>query len=109
MVRGLGPNQLSKESEGDMKKYIIERDVPGIGQMNPDELCGAAQTSNAALAKLAPRVQWQHSYVTGDKTFCVYLAEDEAAVHEHATLSGFPATVITEVSSVIDPTTGTAD
>jgi hypothetical protein len=89
-----------------MKKYIIERDVPGIGQMNATELCGAAQTSNAALAKLAPRVQWQHSYVTGDKTFCVYLAEDEAAVREHATLSGFPATVITEVSSIIDPTTG---
>jgi hypothetical protein len=89
-----------------MKKYIIERDVPGIGQMNANELCGAAQTSNAALARLAPRVQWQHSYVTGDKTFCVYLAEDEAAVREHATLSGFPATVITEVSSIIDPTTG---
>jgi hypothetical protein len=91
-----------------MKKYIIERDVPGIGQMNATELCGAAQTSNAALAKLAPRVQWQHSYVTGDKTFCVYLAEDEAAVREHAKLSGFPANVITEVSSIIDPTTGEA-
>ena len=91
-----------------MKKYIIERDVPGIGQMNGDELCGPAQTSNGALAQLAPRVQWQHSYVTKDKTFCVYLAEDEAAVREHAALSGFPANVITEVNTIIDPTTGEA-
>ena len=89
-----------------MKKYIIERDIPGVGQMDGDALCGAAQTSNAALAQLAPRVQWQHSYVTRDKTFCVYLAEDEAAVREHAGQSGFPATVITEVSTIIDPTTG---
>ena len=89
-----------------MKKYIIERDISGVGQMDGDALCGAAQTSNAALAQLAPRVQWQHSYVTRDKTFCVYLAEDEAAVREHAGQSGFPATVITEVSTIIDPTTG---
>jgi hypothetical protein len=98
----------SKESERDMKKYIIERDVPGIGQMNGEELCSAAQTSNAALAKLSPRVQWQHSYVTKDKTFCVYLAGDEAAVREHASLSGFPANVTTEVATVIDPTTAEA-
>lgn len=89
-----------------MKKYIIERAVPGIGGMSATELCGAARTSNGALAKLPNRVQWQHSYVTGDKTFCVYLAEDEAAIHEHARLSGFPANVITEVATVIDPTTG---
>jgi hypothetical protein len=91
-----------------MRKYIIERGIPGVGRMNSDELCGAAATSNGALAKLAPRVQWQHSYVTGDKTFCVYLAEDEAAVREHASLSGFPADSITEVTSIIDPTTGAA-
>ncbi|MDA0224216.1 MAG: DUF4242 domain-containing protein [Rhodobacterales bacterium] len=88
-----------------MKKYVIERDVPGIGSLGSAELCGAAQTSNAALAKLPNRVQWQHSYVAGDKTFCVYLAEDEAAIHEHAKLSGFPATKITRITGMIDPTT----
>ena len=88
-----------------MRKFVIERDIPTVGSMSTTELGGAACQSNAALAKLAPRVQWQHSYVTGDKTFCIYLAEDEAAINEHAELSGFPASVITEVTSVIDPTT----
>lgn len=88
-----------------MKKFMIERDLPGVGGMSEQELCGAAQTSNEALAKLAGKVQWQHSYVAGDKTFCVYLAEDEAAVHKHAELSGFPATIVTEINTVIDPVT----
>ena len=88
-----------------MKRFVIERDIPGVGALNKDELGGAAKTSNTALAKLAPRVQWQHSYVTGEKTFCIYLAEDEAAIHKHAELSGFPATIITEVTGIIDPTT----
>ena len=88
-----------------MKKYMIERDIPGVGRMNGDELRGAATTSNLALRKLTPRVQWQQSYVAGDKTFCVYLAEDEEAIREHAKLSGFPATKITEINGVIDPST----
>ena len=88
-----------------MKKYLIERDIPGVGKLTADELKGAAATSNAALAKLGPRVQWQQSFVAGDKTFCVYLAEDEAVIHEHAKLSGFPANKITEIAGVIDPTT----
>lgn len=88
-----------------MKKYVIERDLPGVGGMSKAELSGAAQTSNGALAKLKPRVQWQHSYVTANKTFCIYLAEDEQAIHDHAELSGFPATTITEVTGVIDPAT----
>jgi hypothetical protein len=88
-----------------MKRYVIERDVPGIGAMSPTELCGAARASNQALAQLAPRVQWDHSYVAADKTFCVYLAEDEEAVRAHAQLSGFPANRITLVTSMIDPTT----
>lgn len=88
-----------------MKKYVIERAIPKIGGMSETELSGAAKTSNAALAQLAPKVQWQHSYVTADKTFCIYLAEDEAAIHKHAELSGFPASVITEVTGMIDPTT----
>jgi hypothetical protein len=89
-----------------MKKYVIERNIPGVGGMSADELCVAARTSNDALSKLAPRVQWQHSYVAGDKTFCVYLAEDEEAIRRHAELSGFPANRVTEIASIIDPTTG---
>lgn len=88
-----------------MKRYMIERDVDGIGGLSASDLCGAAQTSNEALSKLAPRVQWQHRYVAADKTFCVYLAEDEEAVREHARLSGFPASKVTEVATIIDPIT----
>jgi hypothetical protein len=84
-----------------LKRYVIEREIPNIGAAS-----GAATTSNSALAGLAPRVQWEHSYVANDKTFCVYLAEDEEAIREHAKISGFPASVITEVKAVIDPTTG---
>lgn len=88
-----------------MNRYVIERDVPSIGSFNGEQLCEASRTSNGALAKLAPRVQWEHSYVAADKTFCLYLAENEDAIHEHAKLSGFPASKITLVSSIIDPTT----
>jgi len=90
-----------------LKKYVIEREMPGVGQMTAGELAVAATTSNAALAQLAPRVEWVESFVTGDKTFCVYLAEDEAVIREHGRLSGFPASRITEVTGVIDPTTAT--
>lgn len=88
-----------------LKRYVIERDIPNIGASSEQDLSGAAATSNSALAKLAPRVQWEHSYVAGDKTFCIYLAEDEQAIREHAEISGFPASVITEVKAMIDPTT----
>lgn len=89
-----------------MKKYVIERDLPGVGGLNNEELGGATAKSNAALSELTGSVQWQHSYVTGDKTFCIYLADDEDAIRKHAELSGFPASVITEVKTIIDPTTG---
>jgi hypothetical protein len=88
-----------------MKKYIIERNIPGVHKLSPEEYQGAAAASNAALVKLAPRVQWVESYVSEDKTFCVYIAEDEAVIHEHAKLSGFPANKITEVGRKIDPMT----
>ncbi len=88
-----------------MKKYVIERDLPGVGGLNQQQLKGAAATSNEALSKLRPRVQWVESFVTADRTFCIYLAEDEAAIHEHAQLSGFPASRIHEVRRMIDPTT----
>ena len=88
-----------------MKKYVIEREIPGVDKMSPAELQGASATSNAALAQLAPRVQWVESFVTKDKTFCVYLAEDEAVIQEHARLSGFPANCVSEVATIISPTT----
>jgi hypothetical protein len=88
-----------------MKKYIIEREVPGVGGNNQNGLSAISGQSNQALAKLKPRIQWQESFVTDNKTFCVYLAEDEAVIREHARLSGFPANVITEVRAVIDPAT----
>ena len=88
-----------------MKRYIIERDIPGVGKLNGEELKGAAAKSNEALAKLAGKAQWLESFVVEDKTFCVYLAENEAAVHDHARLSGFPASKVTEVRNVIDPMT----
>jgi hypothetical protein len=94
--------------EHDMKRYVIERDLPGVGSLGPEQLKGAAETSNGALAKLAGKVQWVHSYVVADKTFCIYLAENEAAVKEHARLSGFPASKISEVRTIIDPMTAIA-
>ncbi len=88
-----------------MKRYVIERDIPGVGKMNAEQLKAAAQTSNAALAKLDGKAQWVQSYVADDKTFCIYLAENEDAVREHARVSGFPASKITEVGGIIDPMT----
>lgn len=89
-----------------MYRFLIEREIQKVGSMSSEELGGAARTSNDALAKLAPRVQWQHSYVAGDKTFCIYLADSEEAIHEHSKLSGFPASKITRIETIIDPTTG---
>jgi hypothetical protein len=87
-----------------MKKYVIERNIPGVDKLNAEQLKGAAQTSNAALAKL-DGVQWVESYVAEDKTFCVYLAKDEEVIRKHAELSGFPANKITEVKGTISPVT----
>lgn len=87
-----------------MKRYVIEREIPGIGAASEADLGTAARTSNDALAR-TPGVQWEHSYVVADKTFCIYLAESEDRIREHARLSGFPATRITEVVTIIDPTT----
>ena len=88
-----------------MKRYVIERDVPGIGQFSLTELCGAARASNQALATIGPRIQWQHSYVAAGKTFCIYLAESEEEIVKHSELSGIPVTRITEVPQIIDPLT----
>ena len=91
-----------------MQRYIIERDLPAIGTADRDALREAASKSNQVLAELAPDIQWEHSYVAGDKTFCVYLAKDEEIIHEHARRSGFPASIVTLVGKTIDPTTANA-
>jgi hypothetical protein len=88
-----------------MKKFMIERDIPKVGSLERQQLRDAAKTSNAALRQLGPDIQWVESYVTGDKTFCVYLAKDEAIIQEHARISGFPANKVTEIRRMIDPTT----
>ncbi|MDX6749202.1 DUF4242 domain-containing protein [Geminicoccaceae bacterium 1502E] len=88
-----------------MRRFIVERDLPKIGTAERQQLREAAATSNEALAQLAPDIQWVESYVADDKTFCVYLAKDEAVIRRHAEISGFPATTITEIRRTIDPTT----
>jgi hypothetical protein len=88
-----------------MKRYVIERQIPGVGSLTGQQLRDAACTSNNALAKLGGKVQWVESFVAADKTFCVYLAESEAAVQEHAKISGFPANTVTEIRGIIDPMT----
>lgn len=88
-----------------LKRYVIEREVPGVGDFSVTEVCGAARASNQALATIGPRIQWQHSYVAGGKTFCIYLAEGEEEIMRHSELSGIPVTRITEISQIIDPLT----
>jgi hypothetical protein len=92
-----------------MQKFIIERDIPDVGTLEREQLRAAAAKSNAALAELAPDIQWVESYVAGDKTFCVYLATGEDVIRKHADISGFPATRITPVTKMIDPTTERGD
>lgn len=88
-----------------MPKYVIERTIPGAGMLTADELRAVAQKSNGVLADMSPRVQWQQSYVTDDKIYCVYLAPDADAVREHARQGGFPANSVSQVRTIIDPVT----
>lgn len=88
-----------------LRKFIIERDIPAVGSLEREQLRGAAAKSNEALREIGPDIQWVESYVANDKTFCVYLAKDEGVIRKHAEISGFPATTITEVRKMIDPTT----
>jgi uncharacterized protein DUF4242 len=88
-----------------MRKFIIEREIPKVGTLEREQLREVAKTSNAALAKLGTDIQWVQSYVADEKTFCVYLATDEAIIRRHAEISGFPANKITEIRRVIDPST----
>ena len=88
-----------------MPKYVIEREIPGAGKLSAEELKAISQKSCGVLQKLGPQIQWEHSYVTDDKIYCVYNAPNEETVREHATQGGFPANRISQVRSLIDPTT----
>jgi hypothetical protein len=88
-----------------LRKFIIERDIPAVGSLEREQLREAATKSNSVLKLLGPDIQWVESCVAADKTFCVYLAKDENIIRKHAEISGFPATKITEVKKMIDPTT----
>ena len=88
-----------------MPKYVIEREIPGAGQLSPQELKGISQKSCGVLANLGPQIQWVESFVTGDKVYCVYIAPNEDLVREHAKQGGFPANRVSEVTTMISPTT----
>ena len=88
-----------------LRKFIIEREIPKVGTLEREQLRAAAAKSNDALRQLGADIQWVESYVADDKTFCVYLAKDEAIIRKHAEISGFPASKITEIKRMIDPTT----
>jgi hypothetical protein len=114
LLKENGSNRVSRSStiltglqakDETMKRYLIERDIPGVGNLSAELLKGVAAKSNGVLARLAPKIQWLESFVAANKTFCVYLAESEALVFEHAKLGGFSVTKVTEVPTVISPMT----
>ena len=88
-----------------MPKYIVEREIPGAGKLTPEELSAISQKSCSVLQQMGTRIQWVQSYVTGDKIYCVYIAPNEQMIREHARSGGFPANHISEVKTMIDPTT----
>lgn len=88
-----------------MPKYVIERDIPGVGSLSPDSLRAISRKSCDVLRGMGPEIQWVQSFVTGDKIYCVYVAPSEEAVREHASRGGFPANRVSQVMSVIDPVT----
>ncbi|BFG69902.1 hypothetical protein KACHI17_07830 [Sediminibacterium sp. KACHI17] len=94
-----------ESSQSSMKLFLIERDIPGAGTLTPVELKGISQKSCTVLTSMGPKIKWVQSYVTGNKIFCVYQAEDEKLIKEHAQKGGFPITKITQISSTISPAT----
>lgn len=99
-------NNNSKTTKApEMKTYVIEREIPGAGKLTAEQLKGISQTSCGVLKEMGPKIQWVHSYVTGNKIYCIYKAENEELVREHAKKGGFPANSVSEVSAVISPAT----
>lgn len=97
--------QENLEKNALMKTYVIERVIPGAGDLTPEQLKGISQTSCTVINEMGPVIEWQHSYVTGDKVYCVYKADKKERIEEHAKTSGFPANAINEVVTVIGPAT----
>lgn len=98
-------NQPQTKKETVMKTYLIERDIPGAGKLNAEELKGISQKSCSVLKEMGPKIEWIHSYVNGNKIHCIYKAENEELLREHAEKGGFPITSITEIASIISPKT----
>lgn len=98
--------QTSKPATtAEMKTYVIEREIPGAGKLTPEQLKSISQTSCKVFKEMAPKIEWVHSYVTGDKIFCIYKAKNDALIREHAKRGGFPVNFITQISTVISPAT----
>ncbi len=91
-----------------MPKFVIEREIPGAGSLTPAQLQAISQKSCGVLSNMGPSIQWVHSYVTGDKIYCIYIAPNEEMVREHAAQGGFPANRVSQVTTIIDPTTADA-
>jgi len=100
-----GHEKINREMKTQMKTYVIERDIPGAGKFSAEKLKSISQTSCTVLKEMGPKIEWLHSYVTEDKIFCVYRAENMELIKEHAKRGGFPANAIYEVSTVISPAT----
>ncbi len=92
-----------------MKMYVIEREIAGLGQFTPEQLKSASQTSCGVLKEMGSKIEWLQSYVTGNKMYCIYRAENEELIKEHAKKGGFPANSIVEVSGIISPATATGN
>src|SRR5579863_9048273 len=105
VARTAAPSLRIQFTGGGMPKYVIEREIPGAGSLSPEQLKAVSQTSCGVLRNLGPQIQWLHSYVTDDKIYCVYIAPDEDTVRQHAQQGGFPANRISQVRTMIDPTT----
>lgn len=100
-------NNLKTSKATEMKTYLIEREIPGAGKLTAEQLKGISQTSCGVLKEMGPKIEWLHSYVTGDKIYCIYKAENEELIREHAKKGGFPANNIVEVPNIISPATAT--
>ena len=98
-------NQPVSKNNDLMKTYLIERNIPGAGDLTAEQLKGISQTSCTVLKEMGPKIEWQHSYVTGNKVYCVYKAENKELIEEHAKKGGFPANSISEVATTISPAT----
>src|ERR1700742_2450665 len=105
LTRSLSLSVLTSFLEEQMPKYVIEREIPGAGDLSPQDLQAVSQKSCTVLQNLGPQIQWVQSYVTGDKLYCIYIAPSEDMIRAHAQQGGFPANRISEIKSVIDPTT----